>query len=70
EAELAANPHYRACVALGQLAPARVRPIQGDGFARYARRCRERGQRLGDVKPLALSPIPGWAPFFLYNGEA
>ncbi|MFL6194162.1 MAG: GH3 auxin-responsive promoter family protein [Thermoanaerobaculia bacterium] len=70
EAELAANPHYRTCVALGQLVPARVRPIQGDGFARYARRCRERGQRLGDVKPLALSPIPGWAPFFLYNGEA
>jgi hypothetical protein len=70
EAELAANPHYRTCVALGQLAPARVVSIQGDGFARYARRCRERGQRLGDIKPLALSPIPGWAPFVLYNGEA
>lgn len=64
EEELAANPHYRACVALGQLAPARVFLIEKDGFARYLQRCRERGQRLGDVKPLALSPLPGWSSVF------
>lgn len=68
EAELAANPHYRACVALGQLAPARVFPIARDGFSRYLQRCRQRGQRLGDVKPLALSPQTGWSA--VYNEEA
>ncbi|HEX6903818.1 MAG TPA: GH3 auxin-responsive promoter family protein [Thermoanaerobaculia bacterium] len=64
EEELAANPHYRTCVALGQLAPARVFLVEGDAFARYVQRCRERGQRLGDVKPLALSPLPGWSSVF------
>ena len=64
EEELAANPHYRTCVALGQLAPARIFLIEGDGFNRYLQRCRERGQRIGDVKPLALSSLPGWSSVF------
>lgn len=64
EEELAANPHYRACVALGQLAPARVLLIERDGFARYLQRCKERGQRLGDIKPLALSSLSGWSSVF------
>ena len=68
EQELAANPHYRACVALGQLAPVRVFRIEKDGFSLYLRRCRERGQRMGDVKPLALSPLSGWSA--VYNGGA
>jgi hypothetical protein len=68
EEELAANPHYRACVALGQLAPVRVFQIEKDGFSLYLKRCRERGQRMGDVKPLALSALPGWSA--VYNGEA
>ncbi len=68
EEELAANPHYRACVALGQLAPVRVFQIERDGFSLYLRRCRERGQRMGDVKPLALSPLSGWSA--VYNGDA
>jgi hypothetical protein len=73
EEELAANPHYRTCVALGQLAPARVFLVE-DGFSSYLRRCQERGQRLGDVKPLALSPLSGWSAVFsqepIYNGPA
>lgn len=68
EEELVANPHYRACVALGQLAPVRVFRIEKDGFSLYLLRCRERGQRMGDVKPLALSALPGWYAF--YNGES
>lgn len=64
EEELAANPHYRTCVALGQLAPAAVFQIEGAAFPRYLQRCRERGQRLGDVKPLALSSAPGWRDVF------
>jgi hypothetical protein len=64
EEELAANPHYRACVALGQLAPAAVFLVEGAAFPRYLQECRERGQRLGDVKPLALSAASGWREVF------
>lgn len=64
EEELAANPHYRAGVALGQLAPAKTFLIEKDAFALYLRRCRERGQRMGDVKPLALSTLSGWSRIF------
>jgi hypothetical protein len=28
--------------------------------ARYVERLRERGARLGDVKPAAMSPLDGW----------
>ncbi|HSS76331.1 MAG TPA: GH3 auxin-responsive promoter family protein [Thermoanaerobaculia bacterium] len=62
--ELAANPHYRACVALGQLAPAAVFRVEGAAFPRYLQHCRKRGQRLGDVKPLALSAARGWREVF------
>jgi hypothetical protein len=64
ETELAANPHYRLCVALGQLAPAKVFRIEKDGVARYLEHLRGRGQRLGDIKPLALSPETGWSRVF------
>ncbi|HSS50389.1 MAG TPA: GH3 auxin-responsive promoter family protein, partial [Thermoanaerobaculia bacterium] len=64
EAELAANPHYRTCVALGQLAPAAVFLVEGAAFPRYLQHCRARGQRLGDVKALALSSAPGWREIF------
>jgi hypothetical protein len=58
--ELSANPHYRLCRALGQLAPVRLQRLEPDAFGRYLERCRRRGQRWGDVKPLALSPLRGW----------
>lgn len=64
EEELAANPHYRAAVALGQLAPAKTFPVEKDAFLLYLRRCGERGQRMGDVKPLALSTLFGWSEVF------
>ncbi|MFL6291508.1 MAG: GH3 auxin-responsive promoter family protein [Thermoanaerobaculia bacterium] len=57
---LSANPHYRLCRALGQLAAVRIKILEPGAFARYLHRCRERGQRWGDVKPLALSPLRGW----------
>jgi hypothetical protein len=60
DAELSANPHYRLCRSLGQLGAVRVRTVSPGAYARYLRRCRERGQRWGDVKPLALSPLSGW----------
>lgn len=58
--ELGANPHYRYCRHLGQLAPAEVQEVGPGAFSRYASRLRERGQRLGDLKPAALSPLTGW----------
>jgi hypothetical protein len=68
ELELSANPHYRAAVSLGQLTPAKIFLIEKDGFSLYLRRCQERGQRLGDVKPLALSTLPGWSEVFTKRG--
>src|SRR5206468_2600321 len=60
DAELSANPQYRLCRALGQLAPVRLQPVGQGAYGRYLEECRRRGQRWGDVKPLALSPLGGW----------
>jgi len=64
ERGLRENPHYRACVELGQLRPARVFEIAGDAVGRYFEHCRRGGWRLGDIKPLALSPNDGWSRVF------
>ena len=61
---LGAHGDYRYARALGQLGPARVFRVAGEGLAVYLRRCLERGQRLGDIKPLALSPVSGWSGAF------
>lgn len=61
DAGLAANPHYRYCIDLGQLRPLCVVPLPAGAYAAYLRRCRELGQRPGDVKPRALSPRMDWA---------
>jgi hypothetical protein len=58
--ELAANPQYRLCRALGQLAPVRLQLLGPGAYGRYLEECRRRGQRWGDVKPLALSAVGGW----------
>jgi len=62
--ELAANPHYRLCRSLGQLAAVGIIQVESGAFSRYLEHCRRRGQRLGDVKPLALSPLSGWGEVF------
>lgn len=53
--ELSANPGYRLCRTLGQLAAVRIERLEAGAFERHLHRCRELGQRWGDVKPLALS---------------
>ncbi len=53
------NPHYRYCRDLGQLAPVDAVRVPKDGYRRYVERCRSLGQRIGDIKPTALSRIPG-----------
>lgn len=64
ERALAENPHYRWCVRLGQLAPARVFRVDGDPHLLYLEHRRRAGQRLGDVKPAALSAESGWSRRF------
>jgi hypothetical protein len=61
---LSANPHYRYCRALGQLSPTRVFHAASPMFPVYTHRCCEMGQRLGDIKPLALSRRDGWSQAF------
>ena len=53
--------HYAHCVRLGQLAPARVFRVEGDGLSAFYAACAARGQRLGDVKPSALRRDGGWS---------
>jgi GH3 auxin-responsive promoter len=61
---LARNPHYGYCRSLGQLAPIRLFRATGPLFPAYVERCRERGQRVGDIKPLSLSKWHGWSDVF------
>ncbi|MCM2358683.1 MAG: GH3 auxin-responsive promoter family protein [Geobacteraceae bacterium] len=58
------NFHYHYCRDLGQLAPVRVFRIARDGREDYLRACCSHGQRLGDVKPLALHRRSGWSEVF------
>ena len=60
EASLRQNYHYRYCRDLGQLAPLRVFLVDEGAHSAYLAACREFGQRLGDVKPVALHPRGGW----------
>ncbi|HET9555216.1 MAG TPA: GH3 auxin-responsive promoter family protein [Anaeromyxobacteraceae bacterium] len=61
EALLAESFHYAHCVRLGQLAPARLYRVEGDGLEPFFAACAARGQRLGDVKPSPLRRDGGWA---------
>lgn len=56
ERGLADNPHYAYARALEQLGPVRVVPVT-HGAARFEAAAAARGQRLGDVKPTALSTV-------------
>jgi hypothetical protein len=63
EDELRRNPHYALCRDLGQLEPLAVRFV-ARGYETFTRRERERGLRLGDIKPACLSPRTDWAKHF------
>ncbi len=67
ETGLAENPYYRHAVALGQLAPAEVTlldPTAEPAWLVYERGCRERGQKSGDIKPVALDRGLDWPARF------
>ena len=67
QAGLEENPYYRHAVALGQLAPVEIAPLRSDGenaWPIFERRCLERGQKAGDIKPAALDRWTGWPERF------
>ncbi|HXW74378.1 MAG TPA: GH3 auxin-responsive promoter family protein [Steroidobacteraceae bacterium] len=64
ESALATNPGYAYCVRLGQLRPAAVERVAPGAAERYLERLRGRGQRLGNIKPVALSTLGGWRAVF------
>jgi hypothetical protein len=66
ERHLRGNPNYAYARALGQLGPLAVVPVT-DGAATFEAAMAARGQRRGDVKPVALSPHHDWSTWF--NGE-
>jgi hypothetical protein len=55
------NPHYRVARRLGQLAPVRLVRVGPGASEAYLERLHRSGQRLGDIKPVALSRLDGWA---------
>jgi hypothetical protein len=67
EAGLEENPNYRYAVQLKQLAPVEIEVVdtRGEpGWRTYERRCLARGQRAGNVKPMALDAWTGWPAEF------
>jgi hypothetical protein len=68
---LARNPHYRYCRTLRQIAPVRLFHATDSMFPAYVERCRALGQRVGDIKPLALSAREGWSRVFqgMYHAD-
>lgn len=67
EIGLRENFHYRYCRELGQLAAVRVFRIEGGALEAYLAACQSRGQRAGDIKPVALHNGAGWAGVFRGN---
>ncbi len=64
EQRLEENPHYRYCRQLGQLEPLAVFRVERAAHTVYIEHCRRAGQRLGDIKPTALSTEAGWSRRF------
>ena len=64
ESALRLNPNYALCIRLGQLYPAKVEAVAPGSGERYLERLRATGQRLGDIKPAALSPLTDWHSVF------
>ena len=66
---LAANPHYEWAVGVGQLQPVRVVSVGASARATYLETRASRGQRLGDIKPVALDTWQGWHDVFAPVGR-
>jgi hypothetical protein len=58
------NFHYDYCRKLGQLKEMRIFRLTGNPDREYLDECVRRGQKLGDIKPPALSLSGGWEDIF------
>jgi hypothetical protein len=65
--ELRKNPHYSLCRDLGQLEHVCCFPITGDGYEAFGLAGVTAGQRLGNIKPRALSLRTDWRRHFTVN---
>lgn len=70
ERELRRNVHYAWCVDVRQLLPARVVRVGPDADRAYVDACVAGGQRLGDVKPVALDCGTAWDSVFAARRRA
>lgn len=61
---LSENPHYAYCRRLNQLLPAAVTLLGGDAYETYTARLVAMGQRLGNIKSMALSALDDWESVF------
>jgi hypothetical protein len=61
---LSANPQYAYCRRLTQLRTPRLFRLSSDPYLAYCDRLRRASQRLGDIKPVALSRLDNWTTFF------
>ncbi len=66
---LRANFHYDYCRKLGQLEMVRIHPVR-HGVETFMEACRERGQKLGDIKPAFLHKDLGWKAWFDRSKES
>ncbi len=64
EKALIKNIHYRYCRSLGQLEAVRIFRITRRGLHAYLAACKERGQQLGNAKPVWLHCSGGWERVF------
>jgi hypothetical protein len=67
ETRLRENPQYRYAVDLRQLKPVEIRWLQlprGRAWQIYEERCRQLGQKAGDIKPTALDARRDWVDLF------
>ena len=58
------EPSIRVLPLLGQLDPAETMRVPADAYSRYVDRLQNAGQRMGDIKPVSLSPLDGWSAVF------
>jgi hypothetical protein len=69
--KLQANPHYRYCREIGQLAKLRVFRIQKGAREAFLKHCEVLGQRAGAVKLVSLHKQAGWERVFeRFYGDA
>ncbi|MEO6787395.1 MAG: GH3 auxin-responsive promoter family protein, partial [Chthoniobacteraceae bacterium] len=64
DGELRKNPHYALCRDLGQLGPVQCFRIASGGYEAFCKAGAAAGQRLGGIKPRALSTRTDWKNHF------